>query len=107
MLHLGSMSLPKSLLDLTVFVGIYFTNELMVGINSSKKLSSVISSLSVINLQLYLQIDKARKKKKLPASFGWYFPREVCHITDRNIICNFISVFIYPSVYPSVNTTYH
>jgi len=58
MLNLGSMSFLKLLSDLTVFFGMYFTNELMNRINSSKKLSLVISGLSmspsIINLQLDL-----------------------------------------------------
>jgi hypothetical protein len=32
--------------------------------------------------------------KKLLVSFRWYFPQEACHITDKNIVSNFISDYL-------------
>jgi hypothetical protein len=89
----------------------YFTDELTDKTSLWKKLLSIISSLSVslsiINLLMDLQTDKAFQNFFLPASFYWYFPLEVCHITDKNTICNFINIFICLFIYQSVNITYH
>jgi hypothetical protein len=91
----------------------YVTNELTNENSPSEKLLLVISGMSmspsVINLLMDLKMDKARQKN-LPASFHQYFSREVCHITNGNqwnTVCNFVSVFICPLIYPSVNITYH
>jgi len=43
----------------------------------------------------------------LPALFCWYFPWKVCHIIDKKTVCNFTNVFIFISMYPSINITYH
>jgi hypothetical protein len=32
--------------------------------------------------------------KKLLASFCWYFSREACHITNKNIVCNSIDDYL-------------
>jgi len=32
--------------------------------------------------------DRKSALKKLSASFRRYFPREACHITDKNTVCN-------------------
>jgi hypothetical protein len=32
--------------------------------------------------------------KKLPALFCWYFSREACHITNKNIVCNSIDDYL-------------
>ena len=34
-------------------------------------------------------MEKAHKKK-IPTSFCQYFPKEFCHITDINTVCNSI-----------------
>jgi hypothetical protein len=113
MLDLGSMSLSKSLLDLTVFIGIYFIDKLLNKTNSSKKKKKTLTgnfwsvNESIGNKFTARFTDIQSAQKKLPASFGRYFSREVCHITNRNIVCNFISVFICPSIYQLVNITYY
>ena len=34
------------------------------------------------------------QKKKLPSSFHQYFPREACHVTDRNTVCNSVGDYL-------------
>jgi hypothetical protein len=50
-------------------------NVITNGNNLLEKLSSMIYGLSVINLQMNLLTEKARKKKTLPTLFCQYFHR--------------------------------
>jgi len=66
----------------------------------SVKLSLIIFYLSVspsvIKKYYYQWIYKQKKlaKKNLLTSFYRYFPREACHITDRNIVSNFVGDYL-------------
>jgi hypothetical protein len=57
------------------FVSMKLANVITNGNNLLEKLSSMIYGLSVINLQMNLLTEKARKKKTLPTLFCQYFHR--------------------------------
>jgi hypothetical protein len=38
--------------------------------------------------------EKGALKKNLPASFRRNFPWKACHITNKNIVCNFIRYYL-------------
>jgi hypothetical protein len=69
-----------------------------------KKLLSIISSLSMVNLLRNLQMDKAYKKKTLNRFIPSVFFSGSLLYNRWNTICNFV---ICLSVYPLVNITYH
>jgi hypothetical protein len=43
------------------------------------------------------------RQKKIPALFCWYFPRENCHITKKNTVCNsvgdYLKIFFLKKIY--------
>lgn len=59
------------------FINTIFNDRLTDKNILSVRFSSVIYSLSVIKLSMNLLTEKTRQKKKLPASFHWYFPWEI------------------------------